>query len=232
MGHGRYGSSYRPRSGFGGLFAAAWQRSQGSLSLLMVGVCVAVFLATELLHRSGAVSLDTLYSYLALSHEGVLRHGRVYQFITAPLLHGDVGHLLFNMLALWMLGPGVERVLGRGRYVRFSILCALCSMLGQFLVSWGGEYYALGYSGVIFGILVGQAIYFPDHIIILMFFPMRMRHAAILLAAVELYLTVSQPGSGIAHAAHLFGGVAAFVYLRWLRRARRNVTDRRIPLEF
>jgi hypothetical protein len=41
-----------------------------------------------------------------------------------------------------------------------------------------------------------------------------MRHAALLLGTVELYLTVIREGSGVAHVAHVFGALGAIGYLR------------------
>jgi membrane associated rhomboid family serine protease len=46
--------------------------------------------------------------------DAVLR-GRVWQIVTYMFLHGSVGHLLFNMLALWMFGTKLERIWGTAR---------------------------------------------------------------------------------------------------------------------
>ena len=91
-------------------------------------------------------------------------------------------------------------------------------MLGSLLLMRGANQILLGYSGVIFGVLVAQALFFPNSVIVIFyFFPMKMKHAAILLGAVALYLTIMNEGRGAAHAAHLFGAAAAFVYLRGYR---------------
>lgn len=207
------------KSGVAAAFRHAWERSRGSLSLVIVGVCVAFFVLTAFLDRTGLVSRSQVFSFLGFSYIGVVHHFWFHQFLTAPLLHGSISHLLFNMLALWMLGPGVEKSLGLRRYIFLSILCAVSGLLGFLLFSWGTGNIAIGYSGVIYGILVAQAIFFPDAIVSLFaFFPLKMKHAVILLGAIELYLTLSPEKGGIAHAAHLFGAVAAFGYLTLIRR--------------
>ena len=198
-----------------------WDRSRGTFSLRMVYICVALFLGITLFDLFGLAHRRAVVSFFGLSYSGLFRNGWLHQFLTAPLLHGGPWHLLFNMLSLWMLGPAVERTLGQRRYIGFSALCAISSMIGFLIFNWGTSHIAIGYSGVIFGILVAQAVFFPNNTIFIYFFPLKMKHAALILAAVELYLTVSPEGSGIAHAAHLFGGLAAFVYLRgsnWWRR--------------
>jgi len=205
--------SYRIRLADG--LRQTWTRSLGSVSLTVVGVCVALFLAVAILDRTGVVPRQRAVAFLGLSYVGVFHYLWLHQFLTAPLMHGGVVHLVFNMLALWMLGPDVERALGRGRYVLFSGLCAAASMLGFLAFNWGTGNIVVGYSGVIFGILVAQAVFFPNNVIaIFAFFPLKMKYAVLLLGAVELYLTVSPEGAGIAHAAHLFGALAAIIYLK------------------
>ena len=196
----------------------AWAASRGSLSLIIVTVCTVFFLAVAGLNLSGLCSRQQTVSFLGLSYVGIFKHVWLHQFVTAPLLHGGIVHLLFNMLALWMLGPQVEKQLGRGRYAVFSAVCAAASMLGSLLLNWGTGTIVLGYSGVIFGILVAQAVFFPDSVMSLFaFFPVRMKYGVLILGAAELYLTVSPEGAGIAHAAHLCGAVAAAAFLVMMR---------------
>ena len=205
--------------GFGAVLSHAWGRSRGSVSLGIVAVCVAAFVVIALLDRAGVVSREHVVQFFGLSYVGVVQRLWIHQLLTAPLIHGGVAHLLFNMLALWMLGPGVETAIGRRRYIFFSILCAVSSMVGFLVFNWGTGRIAVGYSGIIVGILVAQAMYFPNNVIaIFAFFPLKMKYAVLLLGTIELYLTLSPEGGGIAHAAHLFGALAAFIYLRMLRR--------------
>lgn len=200
-------------------FRYAWGRSRGSLSLAIVWVCVIVFVLIAFLDRAGLMPRTQIYSLLGVSYIGVVQRLWFHQFLTSPLLHGGIGHLLFNMLTLWMLGPGVEKAMGRSRYAFFSILCAISGTTGFLLFNWGTGNIAIGYSGVIYGILVAQAMYFPDTIVsIYAFFPLKMKYAVVLLGAVELYLSLAPEKGGIAHATHLFGAVAAFVYLKIIRR--------------
>ena len=220
MKHRRYFVSSDDWS-FGSLLAHTWNRSRGTISLGLVYVCVGLFIGIAVLDQLGVVSRQSSLSVLGLSYVGAFHYLWLHQFLTAPLLHANVTHLLFNMLSLWMLGPSVERILGRGRYVVFSLLCAECSMFGFLMFNWGTGNIVLGYSGVVFGILVAQALFFPNNVIaIFAFFPLRMKYAVVLLGAVELYLTISPEQGGIAHAAHLFGALSALVYLRgtsWAR---------------
>ena len=206
-----------------------WRRSLGSISLAIVWVCVALFLAVMAFDILGVVPRQDMVSVLGLSYAGLFQRKFVFEFVTAPLLHANLTHLLFNMLSLWMLGPDVENRLGRTRYILFSGFCAISGMVGFLAFNWHTGHVVIGYSGVIFGILVAQAMFFPNNVVaIFAFFPLKMKYAVLLLGAVELYLTVSPEGAGVAHSAHLFGAVAAFAFLRitqwWtIRKARTAV---------
>ena len=49
------------------------------------------------------------------------------------LVHGGLIHLLFNMWALYVVGPQLEEVLGR---LRFGVLYALSGLGGSVAVYW------------------------------------------------------------------------------------------------
>lgn len=56
-----------------------------------------------------------------------------WQFVTHLFMHGDIGHIFFNMFALWMFGSVLENLWGPKRFITFYIICglgaALCHML-------------------------------------------------------------------------------------------------------
>ncbi|OPL12618.1 MAG: hypothetical protein AVO38_14850 [delta proteobacterium ML8_D] len=197
-----------------GLFTFMWQRSRHSLSLGIVFLCTGVFLlvtVSDILHVAGK---PLIFTFFGLSYYGIITQHWYWQFITAPLLHAGLAHLLFNMLALWMLGPGVEERLGKRGYILLSVISAFAATIASFIANWGTGAIVVGYSGVIYGILVAQAVFFPENRIMLFaLFPIKMKYAVLLFAGIELYLTLSPEGGGISHVSHLFGAVGAFCYL-------------------
>ena len=185
-----------------------------SLSSAIVIVCVALFIGLKALAAADVLSWDQAVSLLGLSCAGLVERHQFFQLVTAALLHANITHLAFNMLALWMLGPDLERTLGRRGYALFSVVCAASAWTGFLLLDGGRGAIVCGYSGIIFGVLVAQAWFFPSRrIYIYGIFPLRMVHAALILGGIELLLTVSETGSGIAHSAHVFGAAGALVYL-------------------
>jgi membrane associated rhomboid family serine protease len=95
------------------------------------------------------VSAD-LESRLALWSPAVA-NGDLYRLVTSAFLHYGVTHLLFNMLALYLVGPPLERWLGRLRFVALYALSALGGSVLVYLLSPLNAATA-GASGAIFGL--------------------------------------------------------------------------------
>lgn len=197
------------------MLRSASRSLKGSLSLQIGVALVAIFLVVDICNLLGIVRRTEVLAVLGLSFPGVVQRFWFHQFVTSPLLHASLGHVLFNTLSLFMLGPGIETVLGRRRYAMLSIVCGMVSMLGFLLVNWGKPDTVVGYSGVLFGLMVATAIYFPNSTVAFFaIFPMKMKHAMWILGMVELYYTVTAQGGHVANSAHLFGALAAWAYLR------------------
>ena len=78
--------------------------------------------------------------------------GAVWQLLTSAFTHLDLWHIGFNMLALWILGPQLEAVLGRSRFLSVYLLSALA---GSALVYWlsAPQTPTIGASGALFGLM-------------------------------------------------------------------------------
>lgn len=199
--------------------AGGFERNgDGRVSMAIVWACSALFATLSVLHWVRLMSWDYSISILGLSRSGLFEHWWVFEFVTSPFVHGNLTHFAFNMLSLWMLGPPIERVLGRTRYILFSLLCAVAAQVGFLCLSGSPYQVGFGYSGVIFGILVAQAVYFPEQrVFIFALFPLKMRSAAIVLGCIEVYLTLSAGSGRLSHVAHLFGALAGLAFIWVLR---------------
>jgi membrane associated rhomboid family serine protease len=78
--------------------------------------------------------------------------GAPWQLFTSLFTHVEVFHIGFNMLALWILGPQLEMVLGRAR---FLLLYLISGLVGSAAVYWFSDQTTptLGASGAIFGLM-------------------------------------------------------------------------------
>ena len=78
----------------------------------------------------------------------------------------------------------------------------------------------IGASGAIFGVLLAFGVLFPNTQLFLLFPPMpiKAKYLVIGYGALELFLAVTQPGSNIAHAAHLGGMLFGFILIKYWRK--------------
>ena len=84
-------------------------------------------------------------------------HGEWYRLLTSAFLHEPPGsgigltHIIFNMWALIVVGPSLERVLGRVRFIAVYLVSALAGSVLYYLLA-APNGFAIGASGAIFGL--------------------------------------------------------------------------------
>ncbi len=135
-----------------------------------------------------------------------------YQFITSIFLHGGLMHILFNAYALFLFGNILERKITSNTYLLIFLGAGIFGNLIYYFVvilSIAPPVPALGASGAIYGLMGTVGILFPDLMIFLFYFPMKMKYAIILWLVTEFLGTFNM--TGIASAAHLGGLVFGIV---------------------
>ena len=88
---------------------------------------------------------------------GVVAFDEYYRLLTSAFLHDGPTHILFNMWALWVIGPPLERWLGRTRFVALYLLSALGGSVVVFLLT-PINVPTLGASGAIFGLFAATLV--------------------------------------------------------------------------
>jgi membrane associated rhomboid family serine protease len=78
----------------------------------------------------------------------------------------------------------------------------------------------VGASGAIFGVLLAFGILFPNTELMVIFppIPIKAKYFVLIYGGIELILAITQPGSSIAHAAHLGGMLFGYILLRYWRK--------------
>lgn len=193
-------SGYRYQGGGFSLGLPSPTRVVKYLILINIAIFVIQSLSAGLLERGFA---------LISGIGGIIQFWRLvsYQF-----LHGDVFHLLFNMLGLYFFGPPIERLLGPVRFLLFYLICGIVGglvfvVLGAVSV---GRAYLIGASGSVLGLLAACAVLFPSMMIILVFFPLPIRAAAAILALIYGLNVISS--GNLSDACHFGGMAAGFIY--------------------
>jgi membrane associated rhomboid family serine protease len=131
--------------------ASAWVYR---LAMIPRGVCV----ATD--HPGNVYPQVTSGAQCSVAPDGSwvgTAAGDWWQPLTATFTHVEVLHIGFNMLALWILGPQLEMVLGR---LRFTALYLLSGLVGSAAVYWlsPDDTPTLGASGAIFGLMAALLV--------------------------------------------------------------------------
>jgi len=116
------------------------------LVLSIIGINVVVFF----LERFGNdVSVISKY---ALQPIRIHYQHQYYRAFTAMFLHANFQHILFNMIALLIVGPAVEVLLGKARFLALYLLAGLAGSVASYLLS-PAIIFGLGASGAIMGVM-------------------------------------------------------------------------------
>ena len=191
--------------------------ARAPLTLIIMGINAALFLAEEIFRNFFETSLFPLF---ALSRDG-LASGEWWQLLSHAFLHGSLLHLAVNMLALWFTGPMLEEMLGGIRFLVLYLGGALAGGLLQTFIS-SGSIDLVGASGAVCALLVGFGTLVPRlRITALIFFviPVRMNAATLgwLVICGSFLFWILGIEQGIGHLAHLGGGLAGFLICRVFR---------------
>jgi membrane associated rhomboid family serine protease len=81
--------------------------------------------------------------------------------ISSMFLHGDWGHLIGNMVFLWIFGDNVEDRFGHGRYLLFYLVAGMFAALAQVIVSPQSTLPIIGASGAIAAAMGAYFVLFP-----------------------------------------------------------------------
>jgi membrane associated rhomboid family serine protease len=119
------------------------------LALIPQGVCAAEDHPGRYYPRATS---ESLCSITPDGHFYGVAAGDWWQPLTSMFTHVELLHIGFNMVALWVLGPQLEMVLGRLRYTAVYLLSGL---VGSAAVYWFSDPTTptLGASGAIFGLM-------------------------------------------------------------------------------
>jgi membrane associated rhomboid family serine protease len=177
----------------------------------IVVACVAVFVLQQT--QPGLTEQLVWYPPDALA--------RPWTAITAMFAHASFGHILFNMIALYVFGPRLELRLGGARFLGLYFASGLGGALLCFLQP---QHPVLGASGAIFGVSLAYARYWPHDIVYIWgILPMTTRTMVIVFTLLSVGGAISPvplPLMGnVAHLGHLGGFVGGWLYLFWMERS-------------
>ncbi|MCT8978340.1 rhomboid family intramembrane serine protease [Clostridium sp. CX1] len=126
------------------------------ITYLLIGVNLLVYVMTAYLSGSIMDSDINVLIFLGAKVNELISSGEYYRLLTCMFLHGGIAHIGFNMYALSSLGPLVESVYGKVKYIFIYFLAGIVSSIFSYMFSTD---ISVGASGAIFGLL-GAALVF------------------------------------------------------------------------
>jgi membrane associated rhomboid family serine protease len=127
------------------------------VTITLVALNVAAYLVTAFQPGASLQDPTTPRSATALFYRWQLQpyaikhHGRYYDLITSAFLHVSLLHIASNMLALILIGPALEQLLGWWRFAAVYLLAALGGSAAVY--AFGDQFTpTVGASGAIFGL--------------------------------------------------------------------------------
>ena len=147
----------------------------------------------------------------ALIPELVVAESQVYRLLTAMFLHGSLGHVFFNVYALFIIGRNVELFFGRARFLLLYFLGGLTGSVASLALG-GLEGWSVGASGAVFAIFAAEGVHLYQHRRLYPNVRARLQHMLILIV-INLVIGF-MPGSRIDNWGHI-GGVLGGLVLAW-----------------
>ncbi len=134
-----------------------------------------------------------------------IKTGEWWRLITPIFIHAGFSHLLFNSFSLILFGPGLERMLGKFKFLAIYLITGISANLATFLIQ-PITYIHVGASGAIFGLfgMYISIITFRKHLL-----TSNNRQLITTIAVIGIIMTFLQ--SNINVTAHLFGFISGFL---------------------
>lgn len=145
----------------------------------------------------------------------------IYYLVTglgALFLHESVLAIQYNSLARMLSPEAVQTIINEGSSGEYPnmIMQSLQNLLNT---------PTMGASGAVFGVLLAFGILFPNTQLMIIFppIPIKAKYFVLIYGVLELVLAFTQPGSNIAHFAHLGGMLFGYLLIRYWRKTTKTL---------
>lgn len=152
-----------------------------------------------------------LTDYLAFVPSHVLV--QPWTIVSYMFAHGGFMHLFFNMLALFFFGPPLEARWGSTEFIKYYFICGLGGAALSYAFAFNSP--IIGASAAVYGVMLAFAMNWPDApIYIWAIFPVPAKYLVAIFAVMSFVSMLDGRGGNIAHAAHLGGFAAGWLYIK------------------
>ena len=138
----------------------------------------------------------------------------IWQPFTYLFFHGGIWHVLINMFVLWMFGSELERIWGKGHFLKFYFVTGVGAGLVTMIFGLNSMTPIVGASGAVYGILLAYGLTYPNRTVYLYgIIPIKSLWFVIgigVIAFMSSFDNVSQ----ISHLTHLSGMLIGYLMLK------------------
>jgi len=168
-----------------------------------------LLIATIVIVSLIGMASESVKHALVLNPYRVRHKGHIHRLLTAGWLHGDFGHLVFNMITLYFFSGEVLRVLGPVRFLALYISAVIMGYVPTTLRHMNNpKYNSLGASGAVAAIMFSAVLLIPKMKLYLMFLPIPLPGIVFAIGYLIYSFWHSRGASdGVNHDAHFFGAV-------------------------
>lgn len=141
------------------------------------------------------------------------------KIFTSMFLHGNLAHLVGNILFLWAFGPNVERAIGGMRFALYYLFWGILAAGAHIFVDPASMTPVLGASGAIGGVLGAYFLLFPGSrvsVVIPPLFFLPFQVASWVLLGGWFLFQIFLPQQGVANWAHAGGFLAGMLTILML----------------
>jgi membrane associated rhomboid family serine protease len=203
-----------------------WDRVENprSITVTLIVINAVVFLVDLIFQDTESIRLR---EWCAVDAQTLTRPWMWWQFLTYGFIHdeGEIYHLLFNMIGLFVFGRDVEQRLGRMEFLRFYLVAVVVGgLIGSATsLAVGQQGGTIGASGAVIATVVLFACFFPNREILLMLvLPLKAWVLAVFFVLTDLagafgLLDGMGESSNTAFTVHLAGAFFAlgYFFLHW-----------------
>jgi rhomboid protease GluP len=125
------------------------------ITLGLIGINIVMYIITAYLsfvYAKGSIFNSDINVLILLGAKvnDLIAGGEYFRLVSSMFLHGGLMHLGVNMYSLYAIGPMVERVYGKKKYLAIYFFAGICSSIFSYSFS---SSVSIGASGAIFGLL-------------------------------------------------------------------------------
>lgn len=185
------------------------------LTNILIAINLLVFLISAWISKN-IFDID-IYTLIIMGAKvnSLIDKGQVWRLITCAFLHGGLIHIFFNMYALKILGPEIEYVYGKVKYLVIYLLSAIAASIFSYI--FGPQSVSVGASGAIFGLFGAMLIFGIKHRK-----QMGKAYMMNILQVIFVNVIIGISSSNIDNAAH-FGGLIVGALIALLLGERRSL---------